>query len=789
MPIYKDKESQIPVTSIAAFFSAPICTSSTIPQDLLETLQQFLYFVDGNTSTVNPANLGLGVTPAAQLTKLYQNGFAPGGISVTGTITSGLTLVVADPSKISVGPLSAALYMVAMYHLTKQLQLITRGTITSNTLTGPNTTEIANRAIITDANQPVIYQVLKNVLLDNGFQLQTSATEKIAFNDLMMPNEPYGARPDNQGTSTIKGKLFTYMVNRTSANPPMDLLPNESHFKFKDPNVMNVYTTMSGSGAGTTALNTYLLNAVNAVIFKIFNEWNTQKDLVIQQLVQCLFNSILPGKDLPDGMILASGNGSQTQGILCRPNFGILFLEYDHAIQSFGSGRLTTTVTGQKVRSFKTPAAGARTTVHLDVFGLDGASCTVAVNVNGYGCFFFASNGSFNPNNSIPTPYDVSTATYNSMNPTFPTTRAFPIAGSAPGEFYFVDSPTTPYNIIATYSTVTQELVFISGGTNVVVSTFSGAEEVGLITNVVKDIVQRFSFVLENLFGDDRFELTTNQKDNTFLQPSANYDSKLDQIVQILNASTLTFTPRIILNGAFVGKLSASVTGPDQPTVEQDTDYKIFRSTTAKIEDYLPPTVGSVNETLYPKLRYSFGSVDYGTDFLEINIFSFVSPLRSRLDKRLLGPNLNGTGTPSDPNDPFDYRDYNTFNLPRYNTKLLPNTWFGANPSTDAYLLVNESLVFNSTTNPKLASYNQLLSALRCFGVLEALAYKINVRAALQGPSIATNVASNLLAMRNATVCETIKSGGIPTNSPVYLTDAIYNDLKWYTSSADQALY
>ena len=159
------------------------------------------------------------------------------------------------------------------------------------------------------------------------------------------------------------------------------------------------------------------------------------------------------------------------------------------------------------------------------------------------------------------------------------------------------------------------------------------------------------------------------------------------------------------------------------------------------------------------------------------------------MDKRLLGPNLDGTGTPTDPNNPFDYRSYSTFNLPRYNSDLQPNTWYGANPSTNAYLLLNESLPYNSSTNPKLASYNQLLSALRCFGILEALIYRINQRAALQSSTVQANVAANLTTILGMAQAGTIATGGIPANPLLRINNTNYQNLKWYTSAADQALY
>ncbi|MCW3085912.1 MAG: hypothetical protein JWP12_3278 [Bacteroidetes bacterium] len=787
MPIYKDEKVTIPVTTLAAFFSSPLCTAATIPQDLLESLQQVLYYIDGNPATVPPANLNLTTTPAPQLTKIYQNGFAPAGISVTGTSSPGYSIVVIDSTKIDAGALSAGLYMVVMFHLTKQLQLITKGTITTNTTLSSNTSEIAKQAIIADTSQPVIYQALKQVLLDNGFQLPKKASEKIAFNDLMMPNIAFGGKGDTTSTTTIKGKLFTYMVKVPFTTPPANLLPDEDHFKFKDPNVMNVYKNKANNGASGSDLTFYLQDEYNKVLLKIFTEWNVQKNLIIQQLVKCLFNSIIPGKELPDGMILASGNGSFSQGILCKNNYGLLFLEYDFELQTNGS-RNSETVSSQKIKSFKSPTAGSRTVVHLDVFGLDDDSSYLAVKVGKYGCYFIASTSPTIGNGSVPTPFDPTGATFNIMNPDFPTTLAF-VKSPLPGIYYFVDKASAPYTIIATYNTALQELVFTSDGSDVQITSYSGTEEVGVIAVVVKDTAEQFSFVVENLFNDDRFELTTSQKDTVFLQPATDYDAKLDKLVDILKAASPTVVPVVFLNGAFVGKQVPGSSSPGTSGVMADPDYTLFRSTTVKKEDYLPPAVGSDNETLYPKLRYSFGTVTYSSTYLEIRIESYVSPLRSRLDKRLLGPNLDGTGTPTDPANPFDYRDYTTVNLPRFNTDLQPQTWYGANSSTDAYLLLNESLPFNSSTNPKIASYNQLLSTLRCFGILEALAYRINARAALQGTTIATNVATNLLTLRNNAVCETIKISGIPTNAPLYAINTTYEDLKWYTSAADQLLY
>ncbi len=343
---------------------------------------------------------------------------------------------------------------------------------------------------------------------------------------------------------------------------------------------------------------------------------------------------------------------------------------------------------------------------------------------------------------------------------------------------------------IFTFDDQTFELSYESDGVEISIYVFSERnEEFFLIASVVENILNKFTFELVNLFENDRFELTKATRDDQFLKDVS--IENLVEIAKLFSLDTTTFDKICEVNvvGKFIGKKDTS------GAVVTDKDYTIYRNTTsthvatAKVEQFIPPTSGNETDLYYAKLRYSKGSVEYSSKKLKIYIESFVSPLRSRLDKRILGPNLDSTGNPE--TDTFDYRP----NLAGRKADVLDvYTLYGSGVSPDAYLLTNEDEPFDAEKNPKIASYNQLLSALRSLGVLEAFLDRIlmlaneeidnNTSNAIDLNS--TNISSNIQGILTKIKCATIRESEDPTSTIKTIDINTYRTLKWYVSPADK---
>jgi hypothetical protein len=183
------------------------------------------------------------------------------------------------------------------------------------------------------------------------------------------------------------------------------------------------------------------------------------------------------------------------------------------------------------------------------------------------------------------------------------------------------------------------------------------------------------------------------------------------------------------------------------------------------------------------KLRYSFAEFDFQENNLTITVSSFCSPLISRLDKRLLGPSLNGSGNPL--TDNFDY-----------GSNTIPNTT--RKSSLDLHTLAgrnNSPLRTSFTYTSSPFSYNQVLTALRCFGILETIVCRI--KSIANDTAIDSFMDNKILTHVNtkALTADLYDASGEPTGSNNYL---IYSDptgargyvqFKWYRSLAEIATF
>ncbi len=328
----------------------------------------------------------------------------------------------------------------------------------------------------------------------------------------------------------------------------------------------------------------------------------------------------------------------------------------------------------------------------------------------------------------------------------------------------------------------------------------------------------------QNLYLDDKFELTSQQKrdliDKEDLYPGAK--DAYAKIADLIHSGKITTGDMFFnLKGKNIGRpLTEITTAPYKHHVAQDSRFffSLPRPETFYLEDpignasWQEQTPSSTNvhtplETMYhpndpdgnltrllevpdwlpeayqESMRFSFAegkviftSNDTGSLFIDVE--SFVSPIWSRLDEKISNDyRHSGSGTVEGLT--LSQRMALLDSLTLYND--------GANPS-DAYI----KLI--APGNPKRGSYNPVLSCLRSFGLMEAI--RDNIAFMATQP---TGAAGGLgLTVTEGEAIRTLLQNVIQVVSiPVDLkigyvlpiNYAMYNKLKWYVSSTEKDLY
>jgi hypothetical protein len=324
-----------------------------------------------------------------------------------------------------------------------------------------------------------------------------------------------------------------------------------------------------------------------------------------------------------------------------------------------------------------------------------------------------------------------------------------------------------------------------------------------------------FTPVAENWYPDDKFELK--QSDRQVLLNIENNHEGFKMVAGLIHNGTISDTQiSISLQGHHVGKLvNGSIplteskvtrdelyaftlprpdsiqgyneaTGPNDPTEELVTNTCLGREpevTGARILEvaqFLP-------EYFLEELRYSHSKIEYikspdgSSDELTIQINSYVSPIWSRLDEQIL---QDYRTQPSHPN----YSDNLVSNNNRLNNELKSRTLYINNPSNDAFIKYGGGASYTP-----IPSYNPVLSALRSFGLLEAIRDCILIVAeesAPEGLGLSPSEISNIASVLDTSIAsisieadQSIGRAGSP------ITNEIYEKLKWYSSEVDELQY
>lgn len=454
---------------------------------------------------------------------------------------------------------------------------------------------------------------------------------------------------------------------------------------------------------------------------------------------------------------MASGEGGSTSGLFGDGSTGIMYYNYDVMLRSNPTHYMK--VGSENIENGIT-LTGTNKTLHLAIIGLDKVMDTkvnVDFSVGGvnHSLEFVANNA--NPANRILKPQSAIALTITNT----PGTSVYTIT--------YLGGP------VAVYDTDTQNLVFdntfaisscdvkLTSADATIVVTEPDFEEACLILCVFQDktittIPQNFNIVLEDLFRPDEFELTTDKKKNSF--PTTPEDQlEFKKFADFLIGEILfntNFSVSTNLTAGFVGKYIDDA----NPSlgIESNTFYNTLdaggrtREAGGLFADLPNPDLAGYNPNIdYVNFRYSKCDFVFNTNNVQLNIESFVDPQRSGLHER------------------FSEKDYRVGTPNQLQLSLLT-------PFVPSGIYAG----YNKTDN--VLSYNTLLSGLRCFGILEAIVDKVNLRA--QEMRTATSITpaqrDTVITFMNNVL--TTATSSIPrlTSTAVNLTDADYQGMKWY---------
>jgi len=652
----------------------------TLPELTLGTLIGGVR-VGGLQSFINAINSGVSVNHAATQT-LVQNVFR----NVSGTMTPRVTInpsgdILYDGTPILSNPawlprpdwLAEACTIFVLWRFQQHLAYL-----------------VANPAA---TPTPPIFNRLKRMLQDMGFTNATDAD----FIFILNPDRPMGLNTnwglaDWQNLSLLNGILYILSFGNFNAPPSLN-------------NISTLPPKYTGGwrGGGASPTDGRLTKARNQATDTASQIIKTLQNAV-QEEITCLYKYLSTDAP-PAGILLASGNGSETEGLLGLPNnVGILLFDYAT------NDRSPSRISESRTRPFA-PRAGL-TSVHFNLFGVNpGIEKTININVNFNGDNFAFEARIFNtfPVNNL-LPYPVSNTT--TVSPPIPTgfrNGGIPLGATT---YRFLNAAGLTR---ATFDVANLTLTFTTVSSSpITVRLWAGNEEVFIAVNII-DAQTPVTIVppnLTNLFGSDQFVLI---HPDDLLDPSINpgYADSLDPLIDIL----LSINPGNIfldLKVGFVGEVDPTYTvGASTSRIRPDPDYSFILPRAqrypelARVADF-QLLFGDMGKTLLTsenekELRYSYVSFQVIPDLVKIEVVSFCSPVWSRLDKN------TSIGSAKKP-------------------ALDLFTRYGIDSSDDTYVV---------TPDGKRPSYNPVLCALRSFGITEAIKANIVKRAADTGKTLA----------------------------------------------------
>lgn len=342
----------------------------------------------------------------------------------------------------------------------------------------------------------------------------------------------------------------------------------------------------------------------------------------------------------------------------------------------------------------------------------------------------------------------------------------------------------------------------------------------------------------EDVYENDKFELTIEQKrkllmksDGDPINPVFSNDPELIYSYAVLielMLSSPTFELAINMTPNNIGKLRDATKSINSPKTERDSNYLFGRPrfekyasdngisfnepvpTQENVEiflDFSPQDIKKegrllevpawLDEIKMGRLRYSFAKINLvesgDLKKLFIDIESTVSPRWSRLDEKVLTLSDNGLGSSNlielnkkthylaepvpSPNNRDSFIKWNPSSAVQqqgqytYTSYPPPPPLLGEDPDYTAY-----------------PSYNPVLSALRCFGLMEAIKDNfVYIATDLLGktPTEVNTIATKIQQSIDAVVINPVTEIGLMET----VTYSDYEAYKWYHNPSDKALY
>lgn len=722
-------------------------------------------------------------------------------------------LIYDDTVAPTIGYIAEAAYIFAVWRLAKQL------------------------ATTTTAIKPDIYLKLRSILVrPDRFKEPASTVEEQGIIDILKPTNIIGS------STTTTPFRFDTITDPLSKEP--------ESVKERIYNLMALGYWDGGSSATqrfnfstpyTSGTDTRILEHIEAILRDISGLLTIE----VQHKASCFYNAFIKvlgslltnAPDAPESLMMATGDGSDSKGLLnSGDSFGLLFFTYKYGIEN----EKLALNSGTASKSFCARKEDVETVIHLSIFGLDlGIPTRVYVEITDdlgtFTCGFWAMLGSsghvldiFNdkklfgvkttsgtidpttitPSNPIGNEYDdiYNTENLGSKGTTFNSTM-----GDGSGEFKLASTE----EIVARYNRSLNDLTIVrrNGKMDIKVTMVSAGakkdrsnsttiEEVQLMVSTVDGAPAKRAFTLEieNNYPQDKFELKKADKLALLALPQVqgNIDALIDTLLAIPQGNiTINLKPQNIGKELPDGRYHSGISrlmrdvryGFDlnRPVTEvaDPIDYidpgDLYDNVRVLEVPKIPQPPKNPNDmtALYNSLQYSFADVEFDDNNVEISIESYASPIWSRLDT--INDSLQKKSLDNYSGTPTQFLSQLNSYAPDINI-----------PDIQPYIRV---AVTPGNTYVHKPSYNPVLTALRCYGMLEGIKDIIIKRATTTGKD------ANAINLKLTGV---INGLSIPANSVIGIANVIPSSVffsttggsfKWYllgddgTTTSDKSLY
>lgn len=625
---------------------------------------------------------------------------------------------------------------------------------------------------------------------------------------------------DDEMDTTKRPKIVNRLLAVLKSNGYVyDSLKSEQYYELIDPDLI----TIQGAGSRFSKMKIYSPpNSVNLTKEKaVLENFKTILDREITRIARCFYREYFSDLSLfmSHARLVASGNGTDTKGLLNEPNKGLIFFGYEY--KNAPRDILVKEKTTIRIAS---AGIGRETTLHFAIDGLNYPTTgidpgyatadaqkfntTVVLNINGIDVKFRANRGL-----TILTPVDAIGGAVVSPTPaagisnyTFKDRSGVKIAtySTATGDLNFTD--TTFDDIILTMTSGEQEIPLTSGGAII------DLDEVMLyLTNISAGLVG--SNGLLGLFHPDKFELSLGQKldlktnflDETLTGTSTTIGQNVIKSIQnYSSAKAIERNKKIIVSGltsqGFIGKVIRKK-GQD---LIVDTNPK-YHLTLDRSGRTLEKKEVIDNEAKYR--RASMVGVTLNGNTLNFDIISFEDESWSRLDRKVVGvtgeigdDGITVTPVITEPRaaDITDQERLNKLttldNKTEYKKKGRPATSTETTGLKAAYtdvgavthpnpFITNGTNIANPSTQVSgfIPTYNPVLGGLRSLGVLEGI--RDNLAKDSLYDYYVFSVLHELLFKTTVPVSERASSTTVSElglAGPISYFD--YQSLKWYSS-------